>query len=86
MNYESKACWCKWCFRCEGIHLLIGRAKHQDKLDIYDFGVILLEVIMGKPINSTNEVEVVKDQVVTELKLQFVFCFLSKVPKDETKP
>ncbi|KAK6131655.1 hypothetical protein DH2020_034669 [Rehmannia glutinosa] len=41
------------------IHL-INRAKHQDKLDIYDFGVILLEVISGKPVNSRNEVETVK--------------------------
>ncbi|KAL0410258.1 UNVERIFIED_CONTAM: putative inactive leucine-rich repeat receptor-like protein kinase [Sesamum latifolium] len=40
-----------------------ARAKHQDKLDIYDFGVILLEVISGKPIISRNEVEVIKDQL-----------------------
>ncbi|KAG8376417.1 hypothetical protein BUALT_Bualt09G0061300 [Buddleja alternifolia] len=40
-----------------------ARAKHQDKLDIYDFGVILLEVISGRPINSRNEVEVLKDQL-----------------------
>ncbi|MFX6573725.1 hypothetical protein ABTG52_12210, partial [Acinetobacter baumannii] len=38
-----------------------ARAKNQDKLDIYDFGVILLEVISGKPIDSENEVEVLKD-------------------------
>ncbi|KAI3443391.1 hypothetical protein Pfo_000056 [Paulownia fortunei] len=40
-----------------------ARAKHEDKLDIYDFGVILLEIISGKPINSRNEVEAVKDQL-----------------------
>ncbi|KAL0308267.1 UNVERIFIED_CONTAM: putative inactive leucine-rich repeat receptor-like protein kinase [Sesamum radiatum] len=40
-----------------------ARAKDQDKLDIYDFGVILLEVISGKPIISRNEVEVLKDQL-----------------------
>ncbi|KAL7096376.1 hypothetical protein ACP275_10G075700 [Erythranthe tilingii] len=40
-----------------------SRAKHQDKLDIYDFGVILLEVISGRQVNSRNEVEVVKDQL-----------------------
>ncbi|KAL3644134.1 hypothetical protein CASFOL_012066 [Castilleja foliolosa] len=40
-----------------------ARAKHQDKLDIHDFGVILLEVISGKPINSRNELEAVKYQL-----------------------
>ncbi|KAL8483826.1 hypothetical protein ACS0TY_026495 [Phlomoides rotata] len=39
-----------------------AKQQHQDKLDIYDLGVILLEVISGKPVNSTNEVEVVKDE------------------------
>lgn len=44
--------------------MMICRAKqHQDKLDIYDLGVILLEVISGKPLSSTDEVEVVKDEV-----------------------
>ncbi|KAL3642803.1 hypothetical protein CASFOL_013618 [Castilleja foliolosa] len=37
-----------------------AREKHQDKLDIHDFGVILLEVISGKPINSRYEFEAVK--------------------------
>ncbi|KAL2503190.1 putative inactive leucine-rich repeat receptor-like protein kinase [Forsythia ovata] len=41
-----------------------ARVKHQDKFDIYDFGVILLEIISGKPINSRNEVEVLKDQLL----------------------
>lgn len=40
-----------------------ARTKHQDKLDIYDFGVILLEVISGKPMISRKEVEVLKDQL-----------------------
>ncbi|KAL6560153.1 hypothetical protein OROHE_006391 [Orobanche hederae] len=37
-----------------------ARAKHQDKLDIHDFGVILLEIITGNPINSRNELEAEK--------------------------
>ncbi|CAI9783372.1 unnamed protein product [Fraxinus pennsylvanica] len=45
-----------------------ARVKHQDKFDIYDFGVILLEIISGKPINSRKEVEVVKDQLLASIK------------------
>lgn len=37
-----------------------ARAKHQDKMDIYDFGVILLEVVTGKQVDSINEVQVLK--------------------------
>ncbi|KAK4478830.1 hypothetical protein RD792_014331 [Penstemon davidsonii] len=40
-----------------------ARGKNQEKSDIYDFGVILLEVITGKVINSRNEVEVLKHQL-----------------------
>ncbi|GAA0139432.1 transmembrane signal receptor [Lithospermum erythrorhizon] len=36
---------------------------YQDKTDIYDFGVILLEIITGRPIYSSREVEVLKDQI-----------------------
>ncbi|XP_075488710.1 putative inactive leucine-rich repeat receptor-like protein kinase At3g03770 isoform X1 [Primulina tabacum] len=39
-----------------------ARAKHQNKLDIYDFGVMLLEIISGEPINSRSEVEFLKDR------------------------
>lgn len=36
---------------------------HQEKFDIYDFGIILLEIISGRPINSKREVVVLKDQL-----------------------
>ncbi|GER26962.1 leucine-rich repeat protein kinase family protein [Striga asiatica] len=39
-----------------------SRAKYQDKLDIHDFGAILLEIISGRPISSRNELEAVKCQ------------------------
>ncbi|KAL5834970.1 hypothetical protein ACOSQ4_014467 [Xanthoceras sorbifolium] len=38
-------------------------AKHEDKVDVYDFGLILLEIIVGRPLNSKNEVGTVKDQL-----------------------
>ncbi|OMP08435.1 hypothetical protein COLO4_06472 [Corchorus olitorius] len=38
-----------------------GRTKHEDKDDVYDIGVILLEILVGRPIMSENEVMVVKD-------------------------
>ncbi|XP_051131751.1 probable inactive leucine-rich repeat receptor-like protein kinase At3g03770 [Andrographis paniculata] len=43
------------------------KVKHQDKSDIYDFGVILLEIISGKPVNTKNEVEVLKEQLQVSL-------------------
>ncbi|KAK9290834.1 hypothetical protein L1049_009012 [Liquidambar formosana] len=39
------------------------RVKHEDKNDIYDFGVILLEVLVGRPLNSRNEVDALKNQL-----------------------
>ncbi|XP_020256024.1 probable inactive leucine-rich repeat receptor-like protein kinase At3g03770 isoform X1 [Asparagus officinalis] len=39
------------------------RIKHGDKVDIYDFGVILLEMISGRSISSQADVETVKDQL-----------------------
>lgn len=41
----------------------ICRLKHEDKIDIYDFGVIFLEIITGRPLVSSGDVEAVKDQV-----------------------
>ncbi|KAL2481808.1 putative inactive leucine-rich repeat receptor-like protein kinase [Abeliophyllum distichum] len=46
---------------------IVPRVKHPDKFDIYDFGVILLEIISGKPINSRNEVEVLKNQLLASV-------------------
>ncbi|PON66856.1 Tyrosine-protein kinase [Parasponia andersonii] len=37
------------------------RVKHEDKNDVYDIGVILLEVILGRPVMFHNEVGALKD-------------------------
>lgn len=39
------------------------RVKHEDKNDVYDIGVILLEIILGRSIMFHNEVGVLKDLV-----------------------
>ncbi|XP_038690550.1 probable inactive leucine-rich repeat receptor-like protein kinase At3g03770 isoform X1 [Tripterygium wilfordii] len=43
-----------------GMHVEL-RQKHQDRGDVYDLGVILLEIIVGRPIMSQNEVSIAKD-------------------------
>lgn len=45
--------------------MLICSGKHEDKCDIYDFGVILLELILGRTIKTTNDAEAFKDLVIT---------------------
>lgn len=39
------------------------RVNHADKNDIYDFGVILLELMVGRRLKSKSEIDAVKDQV-----------------------
>ncbi|KAM3288433.1 putative inactive leucine-rich repeat receptor-like protein kinase [Capsicum chacoense] len=39
------------------------RANSEEKVDVYDFGVILLEIISGRQINSKNEVTVIQNQL-----------------------
>ena len=43
--------------------VFIFRANHDDKDDVHDIGIILLEILVGRPIMSQNEVMVVKDIV-----------------------
>ncbi|KAI3988507.1 hypothetical protein MKX01_026321 [Papaver californicum] len=42
---------------------LLAVNMRKDKLDVYDFGVILLEVIVGRPITSRNQVTTLKEQI-----------------------
>ncbi|KAF8049374.1 hypothetical protein N665_2223s0001 [Sinapis alba] len=37
--------------------------KYEDKIDIYDFGVILLELIVGRPLRAKGQVDVLKEQL-----------------------
>ncbi|KAH0721166.1 hypothetical protein KY290_006083 [Solanum tuberosum] len=39
------------------------RANYEEKTVVYDFGVILLEIISGKQINTKNEVRVIQNQL-----------------------
>lgn len=39
------------------------RGKYGDKTDVYDFGVILLEIILGKPFDMGSDVVEAKDQL-----------------------
>ncbi|OMO67870.1 hypothetical protein CCACVL1_20243 [Corchorus capsularis] len=39
------------------------RVTYEDKVDIYDFGVILLEMIMGRPLKTRKEVQIFTNQL-----------------------
>jgi hypothetical protein len=43
--------------------MLLCSTKLGDKVDLFDFGVILLELVSGKPITSIYEVEIMKELV-----------------------
>uniref|UniRef100_A0A7N0SWX6 Protein kinase domain-containing protein n=1 Tax=Kalanchoe fedtschenkoi TaxID=63787 RepID=A0A7N0SWX6_KALFE len=43
------------------------RAMYKDKIDIYDFGIILLEIITGRPFDSRNEVEAAKQLLLASI-------------------
>ncbi|KAL5547191.1 hypothetical protein UlMin_006878 [Ulmus minor] len=40
-----------------------ARTIFDDKVDVYDFGVILLEIIKGRPVKSKNQVAALRDQI-----------------------
>ncbi|KAJ8534100.1 hypothetical protein K7X08_007424 [Anisodus acutangulus] len=40
-----------------------ARANNEEKMDVYDFGVILLEIISGRQINTKNEMRVIQNQL-----------------------
>ncbi|KAG4947093.1 hypothetical protein JHK87_043100 [Glycine soja] len=45
-----------------------ARIKDEDKNDVYDIGVILLEIILGRPIMFHNEVGTLKDLLQVSIK------------------
>ncbi|KAL6647889.1 hypothetical protein ACP70R_015326 [Stipagrostis hirtigluma subsp. patula] len=68
-----------------------SRVPNGDKIDIYDFGVILLEVVSGRPITSIHEVEIMKEQLQSALTAEgpgrrrvFVDQAVSKACSDES--
>lgn len=49
------------------------RSNHSDKIDIHDLGVILLEVITGRPITCQKEADIMKIQVKRNDYIGFSF-------------
>ena len=56
------------------IAINFSRMQDEEKIDVYDFGVILLEIIKGRPVKSEKQVDALRDQVV----LCFVLLNYSK--------
>lgn len=48
---------------CRSKELTDTRGVHEDKLDVYDFGVIILELIVGRPMTAINEVKAWRDYI-----------------------
>ncbi|GKB14461.1 probable inactive leucine-rich repeat receptor-like protein kinase [Tanacetum coccineum] len=44
-----------------------ARMSNPEKVDVYDFGIILLEILVGKPLYTQKEVEYVKEQFQTRM-------------------
>lgn len=62
-------------------NLFLIRMKHDDATVVHDFGVILLEMIKGRPVKCTTQVGVLKDQVkalcfilIVSSETHFPFC------------
>lgn len=43
---------------------IFHRERYNEKLDVYDFGVILLEIVTGRRINTKKDVKILKEQVL----------------------
>jgi hypothetical protein len=52
--------------------LILNRINQDEKVDVYDFGLILLEILLGRSLTSGNDVDVLQDQV-TDIFLWFLY-------------